>query len=145
MEPTVSNPEFFCNCSKHCGNPPKKVSRATYNRHAKNREAESFTPQFRDFLVQETQNPPLSSKRSHVRENGGSRKHMKKGKERETEELDDAAQAGLEDFVRYARQLHICYSLFLSSMTIHLLLYKLVEHPLPLIHCLLSISPALEL
>jgi len=51
---------FFCNCSKHCGNPAKEVSQATYYRHSRARQADQSSPAFREFL--RTELPDHSNK-----------------------------------------------------------------------------------
>ena len=82
MEPVQDQRVFWCACSAHCGE-PKKVSKATYNRHANAREYDLFTPELRDLLQSKKRSCPTT-----INAHNGAPDHprnKRKGKEKASE------------------------------------------------------------
>jgi len=68
----------LCDCLKYCGNPPKKVSLATYNRHAKYRHQQSFSSTFTSFLARLPNQPSNGIKRTSDALRNTSKNHQKR-------------------------------------------------------------------
>ena len=87
--------EYLCNCSRYCHNPPRKVSKSTWNKHRPFREHDAASAQFQAFLANELNGHGLgeTSRQSSC---GGVPKTRKprqntqrdKGKGRETDDND---------------------------------------------------------
>ena len=84
--------EYFCTCSQHCHNPPKKVSKSTWNKHRPFREHDAASAHFQAFLVNELNERALGQTTRRSRREAVQKERKKrqcdKGKERETNDND---------------------------------------------------------
>src|SRR5215470_8949389 len=88
--------EWYCNCTKHCKNPPKKVSHATYKRHAPYRHSDQLLPEVAAHLnvAVNIHNQKRKTKRASEKfaYAGRPQKRVCKGKEKDSVPLPDSEQ-----------------------------------------------------